>query len=203
MVVNYIHRPFRCVDGCSDCCIYRQYFPSVEYGKTGVLLLPHEKLKIESCAQRNGTEIKILPRIGIGDERHNAGPDKIIMYQMMGKDTNGNTCPFLDIDSYKKAPNGGYPCKIYEKRPLACQAYPVSHCTKNQNPVLDTRCKFCEGNVNKPEKNSLIKELAALEQIKGNTRISTTTPVWRYATHIGEEKDRKKFLPEGWVLQHV
>ena len=203
MVVNYIYKPFRCVDGCSECCIYRQYFPSVEYGKTGVLLLPHEKLRIENCAKRDGTEIKILPRIGVGDESQNDGPDRIIMYQMMGKETNGDTCPFLDINSDKKAPNGGYPCKIYEERPLACQAYPVSSCTKSKNPLLDTRCKFCKENVDSPEKYSLVKELAALKKIKGLSRISTTVRVWRYATCIGEKNDREKFLPEGWVLQDV
>ena len=36
-------REFHCVQDCSDCCIYRQYFPSVDYGKIGVLLLPVEK----------------------------------------------------------------------------------------------------------------------------------------------------------------
>ncbi len=193
MVVNYIYRPFRCVDGCSDCCIYRQYFPSVEYGKTGVLLLPHEKLRIENCARRNGTEIKILPRIGISEEIQNGGPDKIIMYQIMGRETNGNTCPFLDIDSDKRAPNGGYPCKIYEERPLACHAYPVIHRTENQNPVLDTKCMFCKANTEIPEKNSLIKELSSLKKIKRYSRISGTAPVWRYATHIGEKKDRMRY----------
>jgi hypothetical protein len=38
---------FECVQGCSDCCIYREYYPSIEYGKIGVLVLPEEKAAIE------------------------------------------------------------------------------------------------------------------------------------------------------------
>ena len=48
-------RIFRCVNGRSDCCIYREYYPSIEYGKIGVLLLPKEKISIEKIA----SELKI------------------------------------------------------------------------------------------------------------------------------------------------
>ena len=46
-------KKFKCVDGCSDCCNYREYYPSVEYGKIGVLILPDEKFRIEE-GQRIG-----------------------------------------------------------------------------------------------------------------------------------------------------
>jgi uncharacterized protein len=198
-----MYKQFRCVDGCSDCCIYRQYFPSVKYGKTGVLLLPHEKSKIEEIAQRNKLEIKILPRVGIGRNRLGNGPEEILMYQIMGTETQGDICPFLDTDSDLIAPNGGYRCMIYEERPLACRAYPVNESTNNREPVLDTRCQFCTANLDIPKKGSLTRELTALKSIKRHVRIDRNTPVWRYATHIGEDRDSDKFLPEGWLIQDI
>lgn len=198
-----MYKQFRCVDGCSDCCIYRQYFPSVKYGKTGVLLLPHEKSKIEEIAQRNKLDIKILPRIGIGRNRLGNGPEEILMYQIMGRDARGDICPFLDTDSNLRAPNGGYRCMIYEERPLACRAYPVNERTNNEDPVLDTRCQFCAVNLDKTEKGSLIREIAALNTIKRHVRVGRNTPIWRYATHIGEKRDSAKFLPEGWLIQDI
>ena len=198
-----MYKQFRCVDGCSDCCIYRQYFPSVKYGKTGVLLLPHEKSKIEEIAQRNKLDIKILPRIGIGRNRLGNGPEEILMYQIMGRDARGDICPFLDTDSNLRAPNGGYRCMIYVERPLACRAYPVNESTNNRDPVLDTRCQFCAVNLDKTEKGSLIREIAALNTIKRHVRVGRNTPVWRYATHTGEERDSAKFLPEGWLIQDI
>jgi Fe-S-cluster containining protein len=198
-----MYKQFRCVDGCSDCCIYRQYFPSIEYGKTGVLLLPHEKSKIEESARRNNLEIKILPRVGIGRNSLGNGPEEILIYQIMGRDDTGDNCPFLDTYSDLRAPNGGYRCIIYEERPLACRAYPVTENTNNRDPVLDSRCQFCTANLDKPKKGSLISELAALRTIKRQVRIDTNTPVWRYATHLGEERDSAKFFPEGWLLQDI
>ena len=88
------------------------------------MILPEEKEKIEELANENGMDILILPRIGVSNEK-NSEVIKILAYQMMGLEKNGNTCPFLDIESGKKSPHGGYPCSIYEKRPLACQAYPL------------------------------------------------------------------------------
>ena len=85
---------FRCVDDCSQCCIEREYFPSKKFGKIGVLILPEEKRKIESCADEAGITVNIVPRIAVSE--NTASPKKIIAYQMMGKETNGNTCPFLD-----------------------------------------------------------------------------------------------------------
>jgi len=53
----------------------------------------------------------------------------------------GNTCPFLDTDSGKKSPHGGFPCKIYKERPLVCMTYPLIEL----DPItLDEKCKFCK-----------------------------------------------------------
>jgi len=95
---------FSCVQGCSDCCIYREYYPSVEYGKIGVLVLPEEKAAIERLAKSMGIRVKIIPRLAIGKN----SPDKIIAYQMMGKNEDGNLCPFLDTEGKKKSPHGGF-----------------------------------------------------------------------------------------------
>ena len=74
-------KKFSCVQGCSDCCTYREYYPSVEYGKIGVLLLPEEKAAMERLAKKMKVKVKILPRLAVGREY----PERIIAYQMMGK----------------------------------------------------------------------------------------------------------------------
>ena len=92
-------RIFRCVDGRSDCCIYREYYPSLEYGKIGVLLLPEEKISIEKTASELKIKICILPRIGISTAAPSDGPEQILAYQLMGHNPNGDYCPFLNLNN--------------------------------------------------------------------------------------------------------
>ena len=33
---------FRCIEECSQCCIEREYYPTKQFGKIGVLILPEE-----------------------------------------------------------------------------------------------------------------------------------------------------------------
>ena len=182
---------FSCVEGCSKCCIEREYYPSVKFGKVGVLLLPDEKQKIESFAKKHSIKVEILPRIGISEK--NVKPDEILAYQLMGKESNGNTCPFLDTESNSRSPHGGYMCKIYQDRPLACRAYPLM---ESSPPTLDPKCKFCEtcstvdGNIN--------SELESLVKIK-NKMDTSARYIWRYATGIGELSDKSE-IETGWFL---
>ena len=182
---------FNCIQDCSQCCIEREYYPSKRFGKIGVLILPEEKKRIEELAKTKGLQVSILPRIGISDDK-STEPEKILAYQMMGKEENGNTCPFLDTDSGKKSPHGGFPCKIYEDRPLACRAYPVIE----SNPIqLDSKCKFCQEH-GSTDKN-LNSELESLVKIK--SKMSTNAPfLWRFATGIGEESDKNQ-IEYGWI----
>jgi hypothetical protein len=92
-------REFHCIQDCSDCCINRQYYPSVDYGKIGVLLLPEEKKEIQNLAESYKLKICIYPRVGIGMNKKSDGPRQIIAYQLMGSNNNGDYCPFLDIKS--------------------------------------------------------------------------------------------------------
>jgi len=184
---------FRCIDDCSQCCIEREYYPSKKFGKIGVLILPEEKERIEKLAKSNGLEIKIIPRIGISEEK-NSTPTKILAYQMMGIEKNGNTCPFLDTDSGKKSPHGGFPCKIYKERPLACMTYPLIE----SNPItLDEKCKFCKEHGTADQNlNSEIESLLKIKE-KMNTDASF---IWRFATGIGEQEDQQ-ILEIGWILE--
>ncbi len=184
---------FECIKDCSKCCIEREYYPTIKFGKIGVLILPEEKEKIESYAKILDLDISILPRIGISHKK-SGGPTKIIAYQLMGKDSSGNTCPFLDTESSERSPHGGYKCKIYQNRPLACKAYPV---IEPSPVILDSKCKFCEKcgvaatNVN--------QEMESLVNIKNKMR--TTAPfVWRYATGVGDEHNKNKIVT-GWFLE--
>jgi Fe-S-cluster containining protein len=127
------------VQGCSDCCIFREYYPSVEYGKIGVLILPEEKASVERLAKNLGTRLRIIPRLAVGKN----SPERIIAYQMMGKNEDGDLCPFLEVESKERSPHGGFKCKIYSDRPLACRAYPVIDVIDN-TAKFDSHCQFCK-----------------------------------------------------------
>ena len=184
---------FRCIDECSQCCIEREYYPSKKFGKIGVLILPDEKERMEKVANENNLTIKILPRIGVSEDR-NSNPPKILAYQMMGIEKNGNTCPFLDTESGNKSPHNGFPCKIYNDRPLACRTYPLIE----SEPIrLDEKCKFCKEH--KTADENLNSEMESLLKIKEqmNTELPT---IWRFATEVGDEQDKDLFK-SGWILE--
>src|SRR5215207_5972515 len=141
-------KKFSCVQGCSDCCIFREYYPSVEYGKIGVLVLPEEKASIERLAKNLSTRVRIILRLAVGKN----SPERIIAYQMMGKNEDGDLCPFLEIESKERSPHGGFKCKIYSDRPLACRAYPVVDVV-DKTAKFDPHCQFC--------RNSRLAKLAA------------------------------------------
>lgn len=184
---------FQCIEDCSQCCIEREYYPSKKFGKIGVLILPEEKERIERLANTNGLKIKILPRIGISEIK-NSSPTKILAYQLMGSEINGNTCPFLDTDSGNKSPHGGFPCKIYNERPLACMAYPVIE----SNPItLDQKCKFCKEHGNTDQ--NLNSEVESLLKIK-EKMMPNMSIVWRFATGVGDLED-KEIIESGWILE--
>jgi Fe-S-cluster containining protein len=197
-------RKFGCIEGCSDCCIYREYYPSFEYGKIGVLILPKEKPAIEAISAKTNTQVKIIPRLGVGKRKKgNKGPKKIVAYQMMGKNLNGDLCPFIDIESSEKSPHGGFKCKIYEERPLACRAYPVIEENGGNLVPLDRKCGFCcKHSTTTVKKNGLQREIESLSEIKANMCIDEKIEVWRYATNIGDEDNTSKLLPAGWILQN-
>ncbi len=90
-------KKFSCVQDCSDCCIYREYYPSIEYGKIGVLLLPEERAEIEQLARDMNVKVRIIPRLAIGKD----SPEKIIAYQMMGKNDDGACVHFLKLKATK------------------------------------------------------------------------------------------------------
>ena len=184
---------FRCVEECSDCCVQREYYPNKQFGKIGVLILPEEKEKIEKLAKEKEIKIKILPRIGISENK-NQIPTKILAYQLMGVEKNGNTCPFLDTKSDKKSTHGGLPCKIYETKPLACSAYPL---IESKPIMLDQKCKFCKEHDN--ANGNLNAETEALLKIK-EKMIPDLQVIWRYATNIGETDDQE-ILESGWILE--
>jgi len=183
---------FNCITDCSQCCIEREYYPTKKFGKIGVLILPEEKEKIEYLAKINNLKIEIIPRIGISNDRVN--PSKILAYQLMGKEKNGNTCPFLDTETEKRSPHGGFPCKIYKQRPLACRTYPLIEL----DPItLDQKCQFCKEHDNADQ--NLNSEMESLVKIK--TKMTTDASfVWRFATGIGEELDKDQ-IETGWILE--
>ena len=184
---------FNCIQDCSQCCIEREYYPTKKFGKIGVLILPEEKERIENLAKANKLKIIILPRIGVS-EKGELGPSKILAYQLMGVEKNGNTCPFLDTETSTKSPHGGFPCKIYNERPLACMTYPL---LESEPIKLDQKCKFCKEHGTADQ--NLNSEIESLLKIK--MKMITNAPhIWRYATGVGEESDKVK-IQTGWILE--
>jgi len=183
---------FKCVPDCSQCCIEREYYPSKKFGKIGVLILPEEKERIEHLAKINGLKIIILPRIGVSEEK--TSPTKILAYQLMGIEKNGNTCPFLDTETSSRSPHGGFLCKIYDKRPLACMTYPL---IESKPITLDQKCKFCK-ECGSADQN-LNSEIESLLKIK--MKMTTNAHfIWRFATGVGEESDKDQ-IETGWILE--
>ncbi len=81
---------------------------------------------------------------------------------------------------------------IYEKRPLACRAYPVI----SSDPVmLDEKCKFCQQHGQ--TKDNLHSEMESLIKIKSSME-GQHAKIWRYATGIGEKEDMQS-IETGWV----
>ncbi len=187
-------KKFSCVQGCSDCCIYREYYPSVEYGKIGVLVLPEEKAAIERLAENMDIRVRIIPRLAVGKNI----PDKIIAYQMMGKTEDGNLCPFLDIEGNERSDHGGFKCKIYSDRPLACRAYPLIDIV-NKTARFDTHCQFCKKfSTTKASSEGLQREIEALAKISASVTADDAVSIWRYATATGRSTG---LLSEGWILE--
>ena len=129
---------------------------------------------MEQYAKTMGIKITIMPRIGISDINEEQ-PTNIRAYQMMGKESNGNTCPVVDTDSDKRTEHGGFVCKIYDRRPLACSAYPLI----DTDPItLDQKCKFCQ-ECGQADKN-LNSELESLIKIKSAMDVNAQK-IWRFA----------------------
>ncbi|MEW5840867.1 YkgJ family cysteine cluster protein [Nitrososphaera sp.] len=193
---------------CSDCCIYREYYPTKEFGKIGVLLLPEEKEKIEQLAREKNISIRILPRIAVGKVK----PERVIAYQMMGAMPNGDLCPFLDRKN--RSPHGGFACSIYKDRPLACSAYPVIGVDDDKAAaaaIIDQNCQFCKQQQRQGKKSKratggraslegIEKELESLARIKSSVQANAGEQVWRYATATGSDECEAMLL-EGWVLE--
>jgi Fe-S-cluster containining protein len=192
-----VKRKFSCIPDCSDCCINREYYPSEQFGKIGVLLLPEEVKQIEAQAQKLGVSVTILPRIAVSSDN---SPERIIIaYQLMGKNDDGDLCPFLDTESGRRSPHGGFTCNIYQDRPNACRAYPLIDA---EGARLDERCRFCkEHGTSTASAKTLQAESEALEKISGQVRAPAETyRVWRYATATGDKSLKDMMLPQGWVI---
>ena len=135
-------------------------------------------------------------------------PETIIAYQLMGKNSDGEVCPFLNTEGAERSPHGGFKCKIYDKKPVACSAYPVNIEDK-ETVTLDRKCKFCrvnnkdgeQANGMEIQKFSVRKEIIALRKIQNSTQADASVEIWRYATGIGEKEKQELFYPRGWVLQ--
>jgi len=154
---------------------------------------------IEHLAETKKVNIKILPRIGVGMNGKEEGPESILVYQLMGRERDGNICPFLGTDGSERSPHGGARCTIYDERPAACKAYPLVNIDPTIS-TLDSKCGFCVStNENKVCNLGLANEIEALNEIILSTSADEGTRLWRYATNVGDRCDEEVLLPEGWT----
>ncbi|MEO9319623.1 MAG: YkgJ family cysteine cluster protein [Nitrososphaera sp.] len=194
---------FQCVKGCSDCCIEREYFPTEQFGRIGVLLLPNEKTAIEAEAERLGMTVRIIPRLAVIPGRAGSGEPEILAFQMMGERGDGRLCPFLDTASAERSPHGGYKCRIYKDRPLACRAYPLLSIGQKgtiETAELDEHCAFCkQSGTSRANLAGLERERESLAIIQSTVTAKENDTILRYATATGDEG--VSMLPEGWVVE--
>lgn len=103
---------------CLRCCCCCTNLLHKEKGKVmGLSLLPEEATLFPSE--------HIFPSIGIGKYGQ---PKRIIAYQL-----DLNECPYLQ----------GQQCSIYERRPLACRAYPFTLIlARTPRFLIDENCKW-------------------------------------------------------------
>jgi uncharacterized protein len=117
----------------------------------------------------------------------------------MGKNEDGDLCPFLEVESKERSPHGGFKCKIYSDRPLACRAYPVIDVLGN-TARFDPHCQFCKKfSTSKASSEGLQREIEALAKIRASVTVDDDdTSIWRYATATGKSNGLQ---PEGWILE--
>jgi len=146
--------PFRCIDGCNHCCIWRDYYhkpnairydpktgkysTAYEYflGKVGTELQPNELPRIKKLIKKLGKrtdddgrpiEYQILPFTAVS-KKEAKEPERTLNYQIMGRTLDGDICPFLSTQKENiRSPSGSLACLIYEERPLICRAYPLQN----------------------------------------------------------------------------
>jgi len=109
---------FKCLR-CGRCC--KNLFREIEEGLFGLNVFPDEK---ELFPKKF-----VSPYIGIG--WGTSGPKYVVSYQL-----NINVCVHLSKDNL---------CKVYDKRPLACQAFPLLSAGPFGTSIPDpNECTFVE-----------------------------------------------------------
>jgi Fe-S-cluster containining protein len=222
---------FECGD-CNACCISLDYYkkegsvrldpetgeeePLRHYflGKRGIELLPmearnlfRESDKFRHLRDEEGKEVlfKFIPSIAIVPRGVRASRRHIRTYQLMGRTSEGDICPFYSLDKHR--------CLIYDKRPISCRAFPVDELYSDKKVSLSKNCTWVashilEGTVGllDPYPVQFIKRLntgAALrlqkaKYVSPNQKESSTLWIYATGTYNNEDRDKvKKYT--GWV----
>ena len=127
---------FRCLK-CGSCC--RDIFDDREGHKRGLTLTAEEASLFPGNL--------IAPLMALGMEK----PEIIILYQL-----NVNDCPFIDQTNN---------CRMYEKRPLICRAFPLSQ------GGYSTKCKLFSFPKNFPENFVKIAINWGVSQLEAETQL--------------------------------
>ena len=136
---------FKCLQ-CGRCC--RNLLVETEEGLAGLTLFSDERTLFPS-------EL-ISPYMGFGWGKPSE-PKHVVTYQL-----SVSKCPNLSKDNV---------CKVHDKRPLACQAFPLRLEGRDPHIVNSDECTFMEGVEKKLDslKRSRLTELVfSSQRIAGN-----------------------------------
>ena len=231
---------FHCISRCNVCCVIRDY-PKIysvrdigtgeqvpirpeSLGKEGMveveawelpkILKLIKKMKGRVDEEGKPIEYRILPARAVSAPEASA-PETIISYWLMGRDEDGDTCPFLSTPAEnRRTGDGTLKCLIYEERPLQCRAYPVhlvytDRTTGDKSASLDQGCQWVmekamggETFVEHPFPLGRIKNLdyGSLARLQsGNKFDSAKTTLWAYPTGVYGKNERPESVIDGWV----
>ncbi|MFX1487381.1 MAG: YkgJ family cysteine cluster protein [Promethearchaeota archaeon] len=135
---------FQCLR-CGECC--KKLRKEVASGVVqGLFLFPKEVKLVKSLARQHGLKISIKPQQAIGKKRHGKPRlRKTFSYQIADL-----MCPFFDEKTNA--------CIIYEKRPTACRAFPITK-TQGNRIVIASDCTWSMKRDAKPKEKVLIMGL--------------------------------------------
>jgi len=158
-------------------------------------------------------EYRVLPARGVGPKGA-AGPEVIISYWLMGRNEDGDTCPFLSTPAEnRRTSDGTLKCLIYDERPLQCRAYPVhmmytDRIAGEKMAVLDQGCQWVmeevmkgEARVEHPFRIDLIKNLdyGSLVRLQSGNKFDKDRTLWAHPTGTYGRNEKPDVVLEDWV----
>ena len=232
---------FRCVSRCTVCCVIRDYprisairdqatgrpipIDPVMLGKEGMVEVEDWELpkltklarKLRSRMDESGKPIKytFLPARGMS-RRGASGPETVLSYWLMGRNDDGDMCPFLSTpEENQRTEDGTLKCLIYEERPLQCRAYPVhayftDRLTGEKVVQLDEGCQWVmEKEMQRdarvvgtiPANSIRGLDYGSFARLRTGRKLDPRSMIqWAFPTGVYGEGEKPEHPLKGWVV---